>query len=115
MAKFVITLMYNGEYQFFLKGDNEQRILHSEGFYNKTACETVVGLIKTQELNDESFAKMISIDGKYYFYFRPLYGDIIARSEEYESPSERDNSIEEVKKIISTALIEDMSNAHPGN
>lgn len=109
MAKFLITLLWNGEYQYTLIDDNEQTILASEGYYSRTSCETGINWVKAREVNDANFAKMTSIGGKHYFYFITTNGEILGTSEYYESESERDRIIEKAKKYILTANIEDVS------
>lgn len=47
---------------------------------------------------------MSLIEGEYFFYYMD-FELIIATSEKYSSESERDNYIEEVKRIIYTAPI----------
>ena len=97
MAKFVIKTGSNGQYYFSLKADNGQKILSSEGYTTKTACQNGIDSVKTNAKDDSKYDKKTSTNGKYYFNLKASNGQIIGTSEMYETSTGRDNGIESVK------------------
>ena len=97
MGKFVIKTGTNGQYYFSLKADNGQKILASEGYTTKTACQNGIDSVKTNAKDDSKYDRKTSSNGKYYFNLKASNGQIIGTSEMYENSSGRDNGIESVK------------------
>lgn len=97
MGKFVIKTGTNGQYYFSLKADNGQKILASEGYTTKAACNNGIDSVKSNAKDDSKYDKKTSTNGKYYFNLKATNGQIIGTSEMYESTSGRDNGIESVK------------------
>ncbi|MBS0646216.1 MAG: YegP family protein [Verrucomicrobia bacterium] len=97
MGKFIIKTGTNGQYYFSLKADNGQKILSSEGYTTKSACQNGIDSVKTNSKDDSKYDKKTSSNGKYYFNLKSSNGQIIGTSEMYESESGRDNGIASVK------------------
>jgi len=97
MGKFVIKTGTNGQYYFSLKADNGQKILSSEGYTTKSACQNGIDSVKANAKDDSKYDKKTSTNGKYYFNLKASNGQIIGTSEMYESSSGRDAGIESVK------------------
>jgi len=97
MGKFIIKAGSNGQYYFSLKADNGQKILSSEGYTTKSACQNGIDSVKTNSKDDSKYDKKTSSNGKYYFNLKSSNGQIIGTSEMYESESGRDNGIASVK------------------
>lgn len=97
MGKFVLKTGSNGQYYFSLKADNGQKILGSEGYTSKAACENGIESVKKNATEDSRYEKKTSTNGKYYFTLKATNGQIIGTSEMYESESGRDNGIASVK------------------
>jgi uncharacterized protein YegP (UPF0339 family) len=109
MAKFVIIKRKNSEFQFSLKADNGEVILSSEGYYAKAACLNGIDSVKTNGVQDSSYSREISTNGKYYFNLKASNGQIIGTSEMYVSAGGRDQGIDAVKRSVSNATIEDLT------
>jgi uncharacterized protein YegP (UPF0339 family) len=109
MGKFVITKRTNGEFQFNLKAGNGQTILASEGYKTKTNCENGIASVRTNSKDDSKFDRKTSTNGKPYFNLKATNGQIIGKSEMYESEALRDNGIESVKKSAPDATIDDQT------
>jgi uncharacterized protein YegP (UPF0339 family) len=107
MGKFVITKRTNGEYQFNLKASNGQIILSSEGYNNKAGCENGIESVKVNSQLDERFERKNSTNNKLYFNLKASNGQIIGKSELYESEASRENGIESVKKNAGDAIVEE--------
>lgn len=97
MGKFVIKTGANGQYYFSLKAENGQKILASEGYTTKSACENGITSVKNNAKDDSKYEKKTSANDKYYFNLKATNGQIIGTSEMYETSSGRDNGIESVK------------------
>ena len=97
MGKFVNKTGTNGEYYFSLKADNGQKVLSSEGYTTKAACENGIESVKANAVDDSRYDNKTASNGKFYFNLKASNGQIIGTSEMYESESARDNGIESVK------------------
>ncbi len=97
MGKFVIKTGANGQYYFSLKAENGQKILASEGYTTKSACENGITSVKNNAKEDSKYEKKTSTNDKYYFNLKASNGQVIGTSEMYETTSGRDNGIESVK------------------
>jgi uncharacterized protein YegP (UPF0339 family) len=109
MGKFVITKRTNGEFQFNLKAGNGQTILASEGYTTKTNCENGNASVRTNSKDDSKFDRKTSTNGKPYFNLKATNGQIIGKSEMYESEASRDKGIESVKTNAPDATIDDQT------
>lgn len=109
MGKFVISQRLNGDYQFNLKAENGQIILTSEGYNSKAGCEKGIKAVKINAVDNSKFDIRTAVNGRYYFVLKGENGEIIGKSQLYESPLGRDNGIESVKYNALSALIEDFT------
>src|SRR5689334_2285565 len=109
MAKFEIFTGTNGQHYFRLKAGNGEKILGSEGYTTKTACQNGVESVKTNAPKDERYEKKTSTNGKHFFVLKATNGQVIGQSEMYESASGRDNGIESVKRNAPIAEVSDLS------
>jgi uncharacterized protein YegP (UPF0339 family) len=107
MGKFVISKKKNGDYQFNFKGRNNQIILNSEGYFEKTNCRNGIERVKKYSQIDDRFRKTTTTDGKFYFELKGGNGLVMATSKLYESTSERDNALEFFKINVLSATTKD--------
>lgn len=107
MGTFVIKTGTNGQYYFSLKAGNGQKILASEGYTTKSACQNGIDSVKVNAKEDGRYDKKTSTNGKYYFNLKAANGQIIGTSEMYESESGRDNGIASVKTNAPDANVEE--------
>ena len=105
MGKFVLKTGSNGQYYFSLKADNGQKILGSEGYTSKAACENGIESVKKNATEDSRYEKKTSTNGKYYFTLKATNGQIIGTSEMYESEAALKKGIASVKKNAPGAAI----------
>ncbi|MCP9751259.1 YegP family protein [Ferruginibacter sp. HRS2-29] len=105
MGKFVIKKGTNSQYYFSLKAENGQKILSSEGYTTKSACEGGIESVKANAKDDSKYEKKSSSNGKYYFNLKASNGQIIGTSEMYETSAGRDNGIESVKSNAAGANV----------
>lgn len=110
MGKFVITKRTNGEFQFNLKAGNGQVILTSEGYTTRAACDNGIASVKKNAPEDGNFERKTSSNDKPFFNLKAGNGQVIGKSELYESEAARENGIESVKKNAPDADIVDETN-----
>lgn len=109
MGKFVVTSRKNGEFQFVLKAGNGQVILSSQGYEAKSSCLNGIESVRKNSLEDLSFERKESSNGKPFFNLKAKNGQIIGTSEMYESAAACENGIESVKKNAPDALVDDQT------
>lgn len=94
-----------GLFEFTLKARNGQKILVSEGYTTKVACENAIESVRRNSLMENRFEKITSSKGEFYFYLKAPNGQIIGTSNYYESTASRDNGIASVMKNAPDAEI----------
>ena len=105
MAKFVITVRKNGEFQFNLKASNGEVILTSEGYTTKSACLNGVESVKKNAVEEKRYEKLVAKNGKPYFTLKATNGQIIGQSQLYASERNRNNGINSVMKNAPVAVV----------
>lgn len=97
-GKFELKVSSNGKYHFNLKAGNGQIILSSEMYESKSAAENGIESIKKNSGDDARYERKESSNGKPYFNLKASNGQVIGKSEMYESAASMENGIESVKK-----------------
>lgn len=90
----------NGIFYVEVKAKNGEVILKSEDWNSKSACSNCIESIRRNAQNLEQFEKLTSKHDKPYFVLKAKNGQIIGKSEYYESESARDNGIESVIRNV---------------
>ncbi|MGJ7030497.1 YegP family protein [Niabella hirudinis] len=98
MGKFVVSKRTNGEFQFNLKAGNGQVILTSEGYTTRAACDNGIESVKKNAPDDSNYDRKTSSNEKPFFNLKAGNGQVIGKSELYESEAARENGIASVKK-----------------
>lgn len=104
-GKFEVYKNKSGEYRFRLKAANGQTILASEGYKTKTARDNGIKSVRKNSQDEKRYKNGISTSQKPYFNLTATNGQVIGKSEMYESESARDNGIESVTKNAPDAPI----------
>lgn len=107
MGKFTIKTSANGQFYFSLKASNGQKILGSEGYTTKAACQNGIDSVKSNAGDDHRYSRETASNGKFYFNLKAGNGQVIGTSEMYESAAARDNGIESVKTNAPGAEVAD--------
>lgn len=97
-GKFDLKVSTNGKYHFNLKAGNGQIILSSEMYESKAAAENGIASIKKNAADDARYERKESSSGKPYFNLKATNGQVIGKSEMYESTSAMENGIDSVQK-----------------
>ncbi|MEL6589030.1 MAG: YegP family protein [Bacteroidota bacterium] len=101
----------SGEYYFRLKAGNGQKILGSEGYTTKKACQNGIDSVKKNSPEDGRYERKEAKNGKHHFNLKAGNGQIIGSSQMYESTSGMENGIESVKKNAPDAEVKDLTAA----
>ena len=97
-GKFELKVSTNGKYHFNLKAGNGQIILSSEMYESKAAAENGIASIQKNAADDARYERKESSSGKPYFNLKATNGQVIGKSEMYESTSAMENGIDSVQK-----------------
>lgn len=85
------------QFYFNLTAKNGQIILSSEGYAALNGCENGIESVKKNSQIDEHFERKIAQNGQHYFVLKAGNGEIIGKSEMYNSKDAMENGIESVK------------------
>ncbi|MCW3160775.1 YegP family protein [Chryseobacterium oryctis] len=107
MGKFIIKKRINNEYQFNLKAGNGEIILTSEGYVQKASCHKGIESVRINSQDDSRYERKVAVNDKYYFVLKARNGEIIGKSQLYNSKSGMENGIESVKKNAPLAEVID--------
>ena len=99
----------NSEYYFRLKAGNGENVLASQGYNQKNGAQNGVESVMSNSSEGEHFEKATAANGKYYFNLKATNGQVIGKSQMYESESGRDNGIEAVGRAADGATIVDLT------
>ncbi|WP_332732262.1 YegP family protein [Flavihumibacter sp.] len=97
MGKFATKTGNDGQFYFNLKADNGQVILTSEGYTTSTARDNGIDSVKKNATDESRYEKLTSGNGKFYFNLKAGNGQVIGKSQMYETAASRDNGIDSVK------------------
>lgn len=97
-GKFELKTSTNGKFYFNLKAGNGQIILSSEMYESKSAAENGIASVQKNAGDDGRYDRKESSSGKPYFTLKAGNGQVIGKSEMYESTASMENGIESVKK-----------------
>lgn len=106
---FELYTMDSGKHGFRLKAANGQIILASQSYESKDGCMNGIESVKENAQDENMFSKEVSTNGKPYFNLLAKNGQIIGKSEMYESEAGRDNGIESVMKNAPDAEIKEVA------
>jgi uncharacterized protein YegP (UPF0339 family) len=105
MGKFLTKTGKDGQHYFNLTASNGQVILSGEGYTSTAAMKNGIESVKKNAPDDNRYDRETSKNGKFYFNLKASNGQVIGKSEMYESIASRDNGIESVKKNAPEAPI----------
>lgn len=99
------------EYYFRLKAKNGQVILSSQGYKAKPNCLNGVDSVKKNAGDNARFERMESKNGKHHFNVKASNGQVVGKSQMYESTSGMENGIASVQKTAPDAEVKDLTAA----
>ena len=111
MATFELKKSDTGEFHFNFLDEHDKTILRSEQYSSKAAAQNGIESIRNNAGNDARYDLKESQSGKLYFNLKAGNGQVIGKSEMYESETSRENGIASVKKNAPGATIDDQTKA----
>jgi uncharacterized protein YegP (UPF0339 family) len=105
-GKYELKTSANGKFHFNLKAGNGQIILSSEMYESKSTAENGIASVRRHGGDDKNVEKKSSASGQPYFILKAANGQVIGRSEMYNSDDARDNGIESVKANCGSETID---------
>ena len=96
-GKYELKTSANAKFNFNLKASNGQIILSSEMYESRSAAEGGIESVRKNGTNDANFEKKTSTGGQPFFTLKAGNGQVIGKSEMYNTEAARDNGIESVK------------------
>ena len=105
-AKFVVKETKSGKFVFNLHAANNEVILTSETYANKSNAKKGIQSVKTNAKKGARFERRTSKSGQPYFVLKAGNNKIIGQSEMYSSTRAMENGIKSVQKSAGGAKIE---------
>jgi uncharacterized protein YegP (UPF0339 family) len=104
-SKYEVKKNVNGEWYFILKAANGEIVLISESYKNKNGVITGIDSVKLNASDSSNFEVRDSKDGKSYFVLKAKNGEIIGKSETYETKESAIKTINSISNISQTERI----------
>jgi len=104
-GKYEIAINKVGEFYFRLKAPNGEIILSSESYKTKQGCENGIQSVRENCIDESNFDVRVSRDKKRYFVLKAQNGEIIGKSETYNSLANTINGINSVKRFGQTQKV----------
>lgn len=97
----------SGKFMFNLKAGNNQVILTSQLYGDKTAAKNGMASVMKNASKDANFERKKSTKGQPYFVLKSPNGQTIGKSEMYSSTSAMEKGIRSVKTNARKAAVKD--------
>jgi hypothetical protein len=108
VGKFAVSTSRGGGSYFNLKATNGQVILTSVMYTSLADCNKAIESVREYCTDDSRYDRKISADNKPFFNLVSPEGQVIGKSETYESSAGMENGIASVKKNgITTIVVEE--------
>jgi uncharacterized protein len=108
MGRFIIKSKDEGGFIFNLEDNNGQIILTSETFMTKESCKDGIDSVQTNCTYYNRYKKGITTNNNHFFLMKTFTGQVIGKSEMFESVYSMEICIESVRRNgISKTIVED--------
>jgi uncharacterized protein YegP (UPF0339 family) len=108
-ASYIIRKSSDDQYYFNLTADNNEPILTSETYKEKTSAQMGINSVRQNSALAERYQRKVSGGGKNYFVLTAANGESIGKSETYSSSQAMEEGIDSVKRHGPNAPIRDLS------
>ena len=105
-AKYKILTGSDSLYYFHLQGDNNEKLLQSEGYTTKANAKNGIASVRVHSPTDANYVRLNS-GGSIWFRLKATNGETLGRSETYSSETARETGIAAVKKHGPSAPLEE--------
>lgn len=99
--------MKDGSFMWNLKAGNGEIILSSQKYKSKASAKKGIASVMTNCSDDGCFERKVSKNKKPFFVLKAMNGQVIGRSELYESDRSCENGIKSVMKNGAGSPIKD--------
>lgn len=106
-GQFVIKHNSNYQYYFNLLARNRQVILTSQSYSTKEACKNGIRAIMSNSQKESQFVRRTSLKMNPYFVIIGQNGQVLGKSEMYNSNQAMENGVDAVKRYAPRAEIVD--------
>jgi len=107
MGAYDLKTMKDGSFMWNLKAGNGEVILSSQKYKAKASAKKGIASVMKNCLDDACFERKVSRNKKPFFVLKAMNGQIIGKSELYESERSRENGIKSVMKNGANSPIKD--------
>jgi uncharacterized protein YegP (UPF0339 family) len=108
-SKYILKKTSNGEFMFNLTAENGQTVLTSERYSSKAGAAAGITAVRQNSPYDVRYERRTSVRREPYFVLKAANGLIIGMSEMYGSSTAMENGITAVKRVGSSALVDDQT------
>ena len=98
MGAYEIKTMRDGSFMWNLKAGNGEVILTSQKYKSKASAKKGIASVAKNCGSDSCFERRVARNKKPFFVLKAMNGQVIGKSELYESTRARDNGIKSVAK-----------------
>ncbi len=106
-AAYILRKATDGQFYFNLTAENNQKILASETYKQKSNAQNGIESVRANSPLDDRYQRKTAADGKPYFVLVAANNQTIGRSETYSSAQAMENGIASVKRNGPGAPIKD--------
>lgn len=106
-GKFELKTAKNGKFHFNLKASNGQIILSSEMYETRKAAENGIASVRKNAENEKRYEIKVSNKGEHYFNLKASNGEVIGKSEMYQSSRGMKSGMASVMKNAAGASVAD--------
>jgi len=98
-AKFDVFQGSDGDYYFSFIAPNGEKMMQSEGYTSKAACETGVASTIQNAPDTHNVAILESTDSQWYFIVKGNNGEVVATSEMYTTKASAERGAKAVRDL----------------
>lgn len=104
--KFKIFVGTNSQFYFHLIAGNGEIILSSEGYTTQSNCTNGINSVKLNSTDGNLYQEKVATNGKPYFVLHAKNGEVIGKSQMYDSRHAMRNGVMSVMNTAPGAVIE---------
>lgn len=103
-ARFQIFRGLDGKYYFHVRARNGEIVLQSQGYASSSGAKNGANSVNTNGSNPARYTVLPAADGRFYFTLKAGNGQVIGRSEMYETKSNAERGIADCVDLFTVQL-----------
>jgi len=112
-ARYELKHTKNGEFVFNLLAGNNEVILTSQMYKEKSGALNGIESVQKNSPLDEHFERKTAVNGQFYFDLHAVNKQIIGKSETYTTKAAMEKGIASVKKNGPVTVVKDLTLVEP--